>query len=77
MLGLILQNIKHELQMPNKLLFFYYTYNKLYYTYIIWFVVRPGDIIDDVGLQEKITPWKQILSDQILIGPHGNTITHA
>lgn len=72
MLGLILQNmIKHELQMPNKLIYISLLW------YIIWFVARPGDIIDDVGLQEEITPWKQILSDQILIGPHGNTITHA
>ncbi len=71
MLGLILQNmIKHELQMPNKLIYISLLW------YIIWFAVGPGDIIDDVGLQEEITPWKQILSDQILIGPHGNTITH-
>jgi len=38
--------------------------------------IRPGDIIDDVGLQEEVTARKQILSDQILIGPHGNTITN-
>lgn len=46
-------------------------------TYSIYIFLSPGDIIDNVGLQEEIPTRKQILSDQILIRPHSHTITHA
>lgn len=37
----------------------------------------PGDIINYVGLQQEVTTWKQVFSDEILVGPHSYSITHA
>lgn len=36
----------------------------------------PGDIVYDVGLQQEVTTWKQVFSDEVLVGPHSYTITH-
>lgn len=35
----------------------------------------PGDIVYNVGLQQQLTAWKQVFSDQVLVGPHSNTVT--
>lgn len=36
----------------------------------------PGYVVDDVGLKKEVTTWKQILCDEILVGPHSHTVTH-
>lgn len=36
----------------------------------------PGDIVYNVGLQQEVTTWKQVFSDEVLVGPHSYTITH-
>lgn len=36
----------------------------------------PGDIVYNVGLQQQVTTWKQVFSDEVLVGPHSDTITH-
>lgn len=36
----------------------------------------PGDIVYNVGLQQEVTTWQQVFSDEVLVGPHSNTITH-
>ena len=38
--------------------------------------VRPGDIVDEVCLQQKLTAREQVLSNEILVGAHGHTIAH-
>lgn len=37
---------------------------------------RPGDIVDEVCLQQKLTAREQVLGYEILIGAHGHAITH-
>jgi hypothetical protein len=36
----------------------------------------PGDIVDEVRLQQKLTAREQVLSNEILVGAHGHTIAH-
>lgn len=36
----------------------------------------PLDIIDQLGLQQQISLGKQVITDQVLIGPHSDTVTH-
>ena len=37
---------------------------------------RPGDIVDEVCLQQKLAAREQVLSDEILVGAHGHAIAH-
>ena len=37
---------------------------------------RPGDIVDEVCLQQKLAAREQVLSNEILVGAHGHTIAH-
>ena len=39
-------------------------------------LLLPGDVVDDVGLQEKVSAREQVLRDEVLIGPHRHTVTH-
>lgn len=36
----------------------------------------PGDIVYNVGLQQQVPPREQVLSDEVLVGPHSYTVTH-
>ena len=36
----------------------------------------PGDIVYNVGLRQEVTTWQQVFGDEVLVGPHRNTITH-
>lgn len=38
--------------------------------------IRPGDIVDEVCLQQKLTTREQVLGNEILVGAHGHAITH-
>lgn len=38
--------------------------------------VRPGDIVDEVCLQQKLTAREQVLSNEILIGAHSHAVTY-
>lgn len=37
---------------------------------------QPGDIVDEVCLQQKLTPREQVLGNEILVGAYGHAITH-
>lgn len=37
----------------------------------------PGDIVYNVSLQQELPTRKQVFSDEVLVGPHSYTITHA
>ena len=37
---------------------------------------RPGDIVDEVCLQQKLAAREQVLSDEVLVGAHGHAIAH-
>lgn len=37
---------------------------------------RPGDIVDEVCLQQKLTAREQVLGNEILVGAHSHAITH-
>lgn len=37
---------------------------------------RPGDIVDEVCLQQKLSAREQVLSNEILVGAHGHAIAH-
>jgi len=36
----------------------------------------PGDIVYNVGLQQEVTARQKVFSDEVLVGPHSDTITH-
>lgn len=56
-------------------------YNKMTAQFCVLYYFKdvrvPGDIIYDVGLQQEVTAWKEVLSDEVLVGPHSYTVTHA
>lgn len=37
---------------------------------------RPGDIVDEVCLQQKLAAREQVLGNEILVGAHGHAIAH-
>jgi len=37
----------------------------------------PVDIVDDVGLKQKIASWHQVVHDEVLIGSHSDVVTNA
>ena len=37
---------------------------------------RPGDIVDEACLQQKLTAREQVLGNEILVGAHGHAIAH-
>lgn len=70
MLGLTLQT-EVERHQPEKL------FDKVFRLFkVICIFCLPGDIVYNVGLQQQVTTWKQVFSDEVLVGPHSDTITH-
>lgn len=39
-------------------------------------LVKPGDVVDDVGLQQQVSTRQQVFCDEVLVGPHSYTVTH-
>lgn len=39
-------------------------------------VQLPGDIVYNVGLQQEVATWQQVFSDEVLVGPHSDAVTH-
>jgi len=41
------------------------------------YVRSPVDVVDDVGLKQKIASRHQVVHDEVLIGPHRDGVTDA
>ncbi len=39
--------------------------------------VLPADVIDESRLQQQVSAGQQVITDQVLIGANGHTVTHA
>lgn len=41
------------------------------------FKLLPGDLINQTCLEQQVSLWQQIVTDEVLIGPHRYTMAHA